>query len=87
MCHTVIGALSAPFCGALRLGSSGCAMQLPMLSICMRVCTCVCVCLCLCVHVCTGAFILLVYFIAAGLYCMCNMPFKRDTLLWGAKKD
>ena len=33
-----------------------------------------------------GAFILLLYFSLAALYCMCFMPFKQDTLLFGAKK-
>ncbi|KAG2450712.1 hypothetical protein HYH02_004550 [Chlamydomonas schloesseri] len=35
-----------------------------------------------------GAFILLLYFLLAGVWCMCNMPFKQDTLLYGStKKD
>eukprot|EP00197_Chlamydomonas_leiostraca_P007208 CAMPEP_0202865466 /NCGR_PEP_ID=MMETSP1391-20130828/6069_1 /ASSEMBLY_ACC=CAM_ASM_000867 /TAXON_ID=1034604 /ORGANISM="Chlamydomonas leiostraca, Strain SAG 11-49" /LENGTH=350 /DNA_ID=CAMNT_0049545313 /DNA_START=21 /DNA_END=1073 /DNA_ORIENTATION=+ len=34
-----------------------------------------------------GAFILLLYFLLAGTYCLCNMPFKRDTLLYGSKKQ
>ncbi|GFR52728.1 hypothetical protein Agub_g15282 [Astrephomene gubernaculifera] len=34
-----------------------------------------------------GSFVLLLYFSAAAIWCMCNMPFKRDTLLYGSKKD
>lgn len=34
-----------------------------------------------------GSFILLVYFTLAAIWCMCNMPFKQDTLLYGSKKD
>jgi hypothetical protein len=34
-----------------------------------------------------GSFILLLYFSLAAVWCMCNMPFKRDTLLYGSKKD
>lgn len=33
-----------------------------------------------------GAFILLLYFSLAGVWCMCNMPFKQDSMLFGAKK-
>lgn len=34
-----------------------------------------------------GAFILLVYFSFAAVYCLCYMPFKQDTLLYGGKKQ
>ncbi|EFJ43045.1 hypothetical protein VOLCADRAFT_106980 [Volvox carteri f. nagariensis] len=34
-----------------------------------------------------GSFILLLYFTLASIWCMCNMPFKRDTLLYGSKKE
>ncbi|KXZ48950.1 hypothetical protein GPECTOR_24g240 [Gonium pectorale] len=34
-----------------------------------------------------GTFVLLVYFSLAAVYCMCYMPFKQDTLLYGSKKE
>ncbi|KAG2491316.1 hypothetical protein HYH03_010322 [Edaphochlamys debaryana] len=34
-----------------------------------------------------AAFVLLLYFSLAAVWCMCNMPFKQDTLLYGSKKD
>jgi hypothetical protein len=33
-----------------------------------------------------GGFILLLYFSLAAVWCMCNMPMKQDTLLFGAQK-
>lgn len=33
-----------------------------------------------------GGFILLLYFMLGGIYCLCNMPFKKDSLLYGSKK-
>ena len=34
-----------------------------------------------------GAFILILYFSLAAIWCMCFMPIKHDTLLFGAKKE
>ncbi|GAX78820.1 hypothetical protein CEUSTIGMA_g6257.t1 [Chlamydomonas eustigma] len=34
-----------------------------------------------------GAFILLLYFGIAAIWCMCFMPLKQDTMLFGAKKQ
>ncbi|GLI68550.1 hypothetical protein VaNZ11_013012 [Volvox africanus] len=34
-----------------------------------------------------GSFVLLLYFTLAAIWCMCNMPFKKDTLLYGSKKE
>jgi len=34
-----------------------------------------------------GAFILLLYFGIAAIWCMCFMPMKQDTMLFGAKKQ
>jgi hypothetical protein len=33
-----------------------------------------------------GSLLLLTYFSLAAAYCLCFMPFKRDTLLYGSKK-
>lgn len=34
-----------------------------------------------------GAFIIILYFSLAAVWCMCYMPIKHDTLLFGAKKN
>ncbi len=35
-----------------------------------------------------GGFLLLLYFSLGAIWCMCNQPMERDTLLFGAgKKD
>ncbi|KAJ9514116.1 hypothetical protein QJQ45_002208 [Haematococcus lacustris] len=34
-----------------------------------------------------GAFIIVLYFLLAGVYCLTFMPFKRDTLLFGSQKQ
>ncbi len=33
-----------------------------------------------------GAALLLLWFAMGAIYCMCNMPFKQDTLLYGRSK-
>lgn len=33
-----------------------------------------------------GSFVIILYFSLAALYCMCNMPFKQDTLLYTRAK-
>ena len=33
-----------------------------------------------------GGFILTLYFALAAVWCMCFMPMKEDTMLFGAKK-
>lgn len=33
-----------------------------------------------------AAFIIVLYFSMAAVWCMCYMPFKHDTLLYGSKK-
>lgn len=34
-----------------------------------------------------GGFLIILYFLLAGIWCLCFMPIKHDTLLFGAKKN